>query len=200
MFGGGVALDALVADIAERAGVEAGPGGRHTTGGTHNALLGLGGDRYLELIAADPEGDPEARRGRLIAGLEAPRSICWAIAVDDLDRAIAQAREKGYDPGPAEPLSRRTPDGRTLEWRLAWQGEGVFLGILPFLIAWGDCPHPAKTAPGGATLAGLHAEHPDPERAGAQLAALDVDLEVRTGPEPRLVATLDTPRGRLVLG
>ncbi|RMH15965.1 MAG: VOC family protein [Acidobacteria bacterium] len=199
MYGGGVALEALVDEVAARSGLRASYGGRHATGGTHNALLGLGGARYLELIAADPAGDGAAQRGRLIAGLGAPRAICWAVAVDDLDRARARARRAGYDPGPIETLARRTPDGRRLSWRLAWAGDGVVLGVVPFLIEWGRCPHPAASAPAGLRLVGLRAEHPQPESVAGALRALDVELELGPGPQPALIATIDSPRGRFEL-
>jgi len=199
MFGGGQTLSALVAQIAERTGVTAIAGGRHVTGGTHNALLSLGGMRYLELMAADPEGDSRATRARLVRGLLRPRIIAWAIATRDLEATCDRARAAGYDPGPIEPLARQRPDGQRLAWRLAWQGAGVFSGIVPFLIDWQDCPHPATTAPAGCSLLSLRAEHPEPARAGRMLEALGVSLAVTAGREPALEATLATPRGRLVL-
>ncbi len=195
MFGGALTLDALSEAIEGRCGVRAALGGRHDTGGTHNALLGLGGARYLELIASDPEGDPEAIRGRLIAMLPEPRSIAWAIAVEDLDQAVERALAKGYDPGPIHPLRRQRPDGIWLSWRLCWEGEGIFLGVVPFLIEWGTCPHPTTTAPAGCHLLGLRAEHPRPEEVAPILEALDVEMAVEQAREAALIASVETPAG-----
>ncbi len=199
MFGGALALGELNKAIESRSGVAPAYGGRHDTGGTHNALLNLGEAQYLELIAADPEGDREEIRGRLIAMLPVPRSITWAIAVDDLEKTVERARSQGYDPGPIDPLSRRRPDGTLLSWRLCWEGEGVFLGVVPFLIEWGTCPHPAETAPTGCRLLGLHAEHPSPDTVRPALAALEVEMAVEKGPAAALIAKIETPRGVIEL-
>lgn len=195
MYGGGLDLDALGDAVAARTGVDAAFGGCHDRGGTCNALLGLGRGRYLELIAADPAGDTGAPRARLVAGLPAPRAIAWAIAVPDLDRALATARAAGYDPGPIRPLRRRRSDGSWLSWRLAWDAEQVFLGVVPFVIEWGEAAHPAADAPAGCRLLGLRAEHPRPAQVRPALRALGVGLALGRGPAPALIATLETPNG-----
>jgi hypothetical protein len=45
----------------------------------------------------------------------------------------------------------------------------------------------------------LRAEHPDPEHVLEQLSALGLQLEVVRGAQPALIATLDTPKGRIDL-
>jgi hypothetical protein len=72
-------------------------------------------------------------------------------------------------------------------------------GLVPFLIDWGDGPHPARTAPGGLELVHLRAEHPDPVAIIEWLRRLGLELLVVAGRAPALIATLDTPRGRLEL-
>ena len=48
-------LEPGVAWAEERLRVALRPGGRHARFGTHNRLLGLGPDCYLEVITPDPE-------------------------------------------------------------------------------------------------------------------------------------------------
>ena len=94
-------LQAAVADVAERFGVRAQPGGRHIGLGTHNALLALGPQTYLEIIAPDPEQpEPAAPRPFGIDGVSHGRLARWAVACDDIDEAVAAARSQGYDPAP----------------------------------------------------------------------------------------------------
>ncbi|HXM54087.1 MAG TPA: VOC family protein [Candidatus Dormibacteraeota bacterium] len=193
-------LDAGVEELAERLGVRPAAGGRHVGRGTHNALLGLGGAAYLEVIAVDPEQPPPA--GPLPFGLDRlrlPRLVGWASRTTEIDRRRAEAVSRGHDPGEVRTMSRRRPDGSLLEWRLTRDAPDPSRLVVPFLIDWGASPHPSESAPAGARLVELRAEHPDPGAVQAELAALGVTLPVDEGPEPALVATLETPRGRVVV-
>lgn len=193
-------LEAGVDELAERLGVRPAPGGRHVGRGTHNALLGLGGDAYLEVIALDPEQPRPA--GPLPFGLDRlrlPRLVGWASRTADIEGQRARALERGHDPGEVRSMSRRRPDGFLLEWRLTRDAPDPDRLVVPFLIDWGASPHPAASAPGGVRLLELRAEHPDPAAVRAVLAALDVALPVAEGPEPALLATVETPRGRVVV-
>ena len=112
-------LQAGSEERAGRLGVRAAPGGKHVGRGTHNALLALGGDSYLEIIARDP--DQTRAAGPVAFALDRirlPRLVGWATRVTNIEWRAQQARERGYDPGPVEALSRRRPDGVLLVWRL----------------------------------------------------------------------------------
>jgi hypothetical protein len=86
---------------------------------------------------------------------------------------------------------------------LTWQFTNPLVvvgdGIVPFFIDWGTSPHPARTAARGASLIGLRAEHPDPDRVQNLLRTLGLDFRVTNGPAPALIATIDSPRGRVEL-
>ena len=62
-----------------------------------------------------------------------------------------------------------------------------------------DTPHPGDSAPQGVSLLELSACHPDPESVNGKLSRLGIDLHVETGMEPRLVAVLESPAGRIEL-
>ena len=191
-------LGAGVAELAGRLGVRAAPGGKHVGRGTHNALLGLGGGAYLEIIAVDPE-QPAARAPLFALGaLRLPRLVGWACAAPDIEERVRAARRRGYEPGPVEAMSRATGDGSVLRWRLTPPSPASRL-VVPFLIDWGDTPHPSRTAPAGVRLVELSAEEPAPRPSRAALEALGVDVRIEPGAEPALIATLDAPSGRVVL-
>ena len=193
-------LQAGIDNLAERLGVRAAHGGKHIGRGTHNALLALGGHSYLEIIAIDP--DQPKPPGPVAFGLDRlrlPRLVGWATRVTDIEARAQQAVQRGYDPGPVQTMSRLRADGTLLEWRLTRHTPDPDMLVLPFMIDWGESEHPSQTSPAGVTLVQLRAEHPNPAAVQPLLSAMDIDLPVDVGPEAALVATLDTPKGRIVL-
>jgi hypothetical protein len=86
-----------------------------------------------------------------------------------------------------------------LSWRFTDPGITLGDGLVPFFIDWGTSPHPAATSEAHVTLMDLRAEHPDPESMRRMLRAVGVTLDVRKGSAPALIATLDSPRGRVEL-
>jgi catechol 2,3-dioxygenase-like lactoylglutathione lyase family enzyme len=178
-------LEESVRLLAKLTGVRPVEGGPHPGLGTRNHLLGLGELRYLEIIGPDlAQPEPERPRPFGIDELAEPRLAAWAVRAADIEARVARSRTLGYDPGPIEPLSRRTPEGELLRWRLTFPYEPV----VPFLIDWGRTPHPARRLP-VVPLTGLTGSHPEPALVRARLAALGVELEVHEG-EPGLTAVL----------
>jgi catechol 2,3-dioxygenase-like lactoylglutathione lyase family enzyme len=117
------------------------PGGEHTGGATHNALIAFADDTYLELIAfkrAEP-GHRWWRHAALGEGL-VDFALLPGAAADD----IAAARERGVMyAGPADG-GRLRPDGQ----QVAWQIGTPPTPDLPFLC--GDVTPRALRVPQGA--------------------------------------------------
>ncbi|MBI4306904.1 MAG: VOC family protein [Chloroflexi bacterium] len=189
-------LESSVDELELRLGVRSVPGGRHPGRGTRNALLALGAERYLEIIGPDHgRGRHRGPRAFDIDRLVRPCLKTWAVKAPGLEQQVERARTAGYDPGDIIPRSRERPDGELLRWKLTSHGDEHPEWLVPFLIDWGDSPHPSQSSPGGVTLVGLRAEHPSPARIQAILRALRVQLEIGESPAVRLIATLSTPLG-----
>lgn len=180
--------------------MRASPGGRHPRWGTHNALLSLGDAVYLELIAPDPRREAGVEP-RVFGVREAgqPRLVAWAARVHSLEDVVGRAASAGVRLGEVIAGSRARPDGTVLSWRLTDPDHVLEDGVVPFLIEWGATAHPSEDAAPAGRLISLRAEHPYPDRVARTLGALAFDMEVEAAEEPALVATLDTPRGRVVL-
>ena len=189
-------LDAGVDAIETLLGVRAVPGGSHPQWGTRNALLALGPDVYLEIIAPDPElSRPERGYAFGIDGLDKPTLVTWAIKSDNIDVVSERAREEGYDPGPAFGGNRALPGGDTLQWRLTLPQLDFGGGLVPFLIDWGDSEHPAEALPQGGRLVELSGKHSNPARVSNALKALGVRMPVKRGARPQLAAMIESESG-----
>ena len=163
-------LDEGAAWTAARLGAEPTGGGKHALMGTHNRVLSLGPDAYLELIAIDPEAAPPARprwfcldtpgmAARLARG---PALVHWVVRTDDIARDAALLAPE------VEVLEMQRGDFR---WRIGVAPGGLFAdeGTRPTLIEWlGE--RPSRILPEtGIRLQRLLLHH---ERAANTLAAL----------------------------
>ncbi len=193
-------LDAGIEAMAERLGVTAAYGGKHTGIGTHNALLSLGRSTYLEIIAPDPDQPPPT--DPLPFGLDElhePGLVAWALAVTEIEALAESAREAGYDPGPVIAMTRALPEGGELRWRLCLRRPLAGDGLVPFLIQWEPGSHPSASSPGGCTLTDLTAEHPRPDDISRMTSAVGVELPIVEAARPALIATIEGPHGTVVL-
>jgi hypothetical protein len=144
-------LAAGVREFEELTGVRTTPGGSHPGRGTANHIVplvphGWAGEplTYLEILGPDPQQAPD------LAALSLPgvtRMLLQRGAAhpDDLDATVAAAEQAGVDFGQVFDMSRHTPDGGLLKWRLTRRTPLAHGGAQPFLIDWGTSQHPADT-------------------------------------------------------
>lgn len=198
-------LDQLVDRFHTLTGVTATPGGAHPTG-TANALIALTvdgkrGPHYVELIGPDPtRPGKEAPTTFGIDRLDGPRLVTYAVHPEGIDQVVEQARAEGYDPGDVQDLSRRTPDGTLLQWRLS-RGPQPRRQDVPFLIDWGKTPNPGLGELPTLELLSLVRIEPDPEPLHLLTEALGLDdgvAEIREGEGSRFALRLRTAQGREV--
>ncbi|MFB9659898.1 VOC family protein [Glycomyces mayteni] len=192
-------LAATVNEVARLTGTRPVPGGVHQGLGTRNFLLGVGEGAYLEIIGPDPDQPaPDRWRPFGIDTLTEARLVTWAVRTEDIDGAVAASREAGYDPGEPWEMTRQTPDGATLSWRLTLDKEGRHRGPVPFLIDWGSTPHPAAGLP-VVPLVSIEAVHPHPERVEPHIEAVGAKLPMKAANRGALAATLFGESGLVVL-
>ncbi|MDB5044835.1 MAG: glyoxalase [Deinococcus sp.] len=178
-----------------RLGVPLSPGGEHQQFGTHNALLSLGPDAYLEVIAINPHAPVPSRprwfgldtpelRERLEDG---PVLIHWVASVPAL-------------PPSPEVLELSRGENR---WALTVPESGSLPGggVQPSLIVWHTPPPPTRLPDAGVRLASLRLGTPDPDRLRTWLNALNFagEVEVYEASQPELGAMLETPHGLVTL-
>ena len=190
-----------VAWLRDVLGVEAPRGGAHPQMGTHNHLLSLGDDVYVEVMAVDPEAPrpPHRRwfglddREALARHWDAGRRLRgYVVSCTDVQATIgAQADVFGA------PM-RVSRGDRHWSFAVRADGELPHGGALPCLIDWGERGTPAPdVADFGLRLQNLLVETPDPDAVHAALDAIGMvrKPEIRRGAQVRLSATVATPQG-----
>jgi hypothetical protein len=138
--------------LAERAGLQALPGGRHRGHGTGNWIVPLG-DSYLELMTVvnrqEAEGSPIGR-WVLERSRHGDRLAALCLRTDAIDEIAARIGD------PAQEMHRELDDGTVLRWRLAGLTTALSEVPLPFFIQWdiADDDHPGRMPAEHAVAAG----------------------------------------------
>jgi catechol 2,3-dioxygenase-like lactoylglutathione lyase family enzyme len=215
-------LDAGIAWAERTFGVRPVRGGSHPQWGTHNALMSLGRERYLELLAPDPNAPSAGRAnvaGRALFGMgagasagaadgaaheawlkAAPRLTTWMLHSRTIDPLLTAALHAGVDLGRVTAGSRMRADGTEISWEIAIPPARPLDGCVPWLIDWGWSAHPSIAAPQGARLDWMEVVHPDPERVRRALDAVNCrSLDVRQGSVPGIVVGVACPHGVVVV-
>ena len=192
-------LAAGVEQVERLLGVKATTGGQHPRAGTRNALIGLGGETYLEIIGPDPEQPKPIMPRRFgIDELNAPRLVTWAARAPNIEALVENANKHGLAFGQVQSGSRRRPDGVLLAWRTASPAPTED-GLVPFFIDWGKTPHPTTSLTQACRLVALRGEHPSPDVIKAKLSKLGLNFRVDSGPASTLIATIQSPKGSVEL-
>jgi hypothetical protein len=183
-----------VAALEQALSLTLSPGGEHPHMGTHNRLLSLGPDEYLEVIAINPDapGPDQPRWFDLDNFNGAPRLTNWICGTTDLDAAVFSAPR-----GTGKPWDLARGD---LAWRMAIPKDGKlpFQNGFPALIQWKGSAHPApRLMDQGIRLRHLTIAHPQAAELTAALAGMisDPRIEIIQADAFAMSATLDTPGG-----
>jgi hypothetical protein len=195
-------LDKGIAWVKEKTGLAAVVGGVHPGIGTRNALLALGGRRYLEIIAPDPAQSTYSFSAD-VRQLESPRLVMWAARATEIDTFAESLKDTGLQVFGPRDGSRARPDGKTLRWKAMAIGHPHRDGLvdpIPFFIEWAaDSPHPAEDSPKGCVLESLSFAHLQAEAVTKTFRSLDITANVTVAPEAKMTAVIRTPKGTIEL-
>ncbi|EJT52609.1 hypothetical protein A1Q1_03063 [Trichosporon asahii var. asahii CBS 2479] len=177
----------------------------HEGKGTHNVVVSLGDDVYLEILALDPNA--KERNDPRWTWLDnkpndfQPTLETWAVRCKDVRAAL---EETDIKPGKVVEMQRGD-----MKWLITIADDGSLKpaadGAFPFMIQWeNDSPHPvgSKLKDSGLHLKTLQVRSLDYQDIISCLHGIglhDHRLRVSLGEGPRLVATITTPDGERTL-
>lgn len=184
-----------IEELERVTGVRAVFGGAHPGRGTQNALISLGGEQYLEILAPNPADPGNQAPVAEVAGLTKLTPVGWAARSDDLPALQLSLRGQGTRVGEVRPGARNRPDGTRLAWRTLGFDEPSN-PLLPFFIEWErGGAHPSATSPAGCRLTGFSLQDPDPASLREPLRAAGLGVEVREGSPAGLRISLACLKG-----
>jgi len=192
-----------IAYVKECLGVDIPYGGVHEKMGTHNHLMQLGDNIFLEVIAINPDieppenprwyglDDPFVRQQIEVQ----PTLLTWVVNTKNIDKFLQHA---GISFGNATLISRDS-----LSWYFGLPDDGRLLagGMLPYVIEWQTKLHPStKMADIGCRLHGLEIYHSHPFWLQSVLESIEAKdlIKIHALPKnktPYLLATINTPNG-----
>jgi len=185
--------------VKSRLGVDMPFGGEHDKWGTHNHLLRLGEDEFLEVIAINPAA-PKPANPRVfnldLHGNKSPHLAHWVARTDDIDHMITQV---AADVGESKSISRGS-----LSWRITVPDDGsmAFDGAFPSILEWPEKPYPGSSMQAAdCQLVALELGHPEPDRLRDALLPHinDSRISIVASDQPRLVASIQTAHGLCTL-
>ncbi len=187
-----------VAFVEDLLGIPLDPGGDHAFMGTHNRLLSLGLDLYLEVIAINLDAPPPDRPRWFDMDRFSgpPRLTNWICRTKDLAQALALAPA-----GIGHPIPAARGD---LRWQMVVPDDGrlPFDGAYPALIEWQGNMHPADALTDrGCRLQRFEVKHPAAEELRRNLDPMleTGRIDIREGAAKRLAATIETHGGTRLL-
>ncbi len=188
-------LEQGVSYVQNTLGIEIPYGGSHPRMGTHNHLLSLGSNEFLEVIAIDPNAKcPNRPRWFNLDKLHniKPRIGAWIVNTSDIKSSL-QFTSAGC--GSLEEMTRDS-----LKWQISIPSDGSlpFGGAFPTIIQWPMGSHPASNMKDlGCELMRLKIEHPEADTINQKLADSfeDQRVSICIGSEFTMKAEINTPNG-----
>ena len=178
-------------------------GGEHKIMGTHNNLLKLQSNIYLEVIATNPNANKPSRQrwfsldetGIKEKIKKSPRLLCWVVEVDDIEDTVKKC---GYNPGDILLLSRDE-----LTWKVTVPSNGKLVenGVLPVLIQWPSNQHPSKKLNNSkVSINKISLFHPEPHKIRSIISNLiESDLIHVSEGFPKMELILTTQNEKVVI-
>jgi Glyoxalase-like domain len=193
-------LEAGAAYVEAALGVAPGAGRKHPGMATHNLLLALGSDVYLEVIAVDPQALPIDRPrwfglDAVVPG-SAARLAAWVASTDDIENAAVP------EFGEVETMRR---EHHTWKMTVRADGHPPLGGGAPLLIQRSSNVNPAASLPpAGLLFLRLCVRHPAPSEVASLFARIGLAsppvVVVTQGHRCTLSAQIQTPLGLRKIG
>jgi hypothetical protein len=181
-------FDLALLGLSEKFGVKPVIGGRHLLHGTKNALINLGNQCYLEILAKDEENT--TFKGSRWMGLDLitqPTITRWAVKSPDIEKGSVILKNYQSDLGQISSGERLTTDGSLLKWKMTLPTSEPEVDIIPFLLDWSESTfHPCDRLENECKLVSIDFYHPKPEVMQKLFISMSIENKILHSPEPKI--------------
>ena len=194
-------LEIAMDNLEEQLGVRPVLGGTHPKQGTKNALLHLGGQTYLELLAVDSD-NTTIFNGRWmgIDLITAPQFTRWAIHSTDLENDVSLLKKHKPQLATIQGGQRAMTNGKLLQWELSMPLAKPAVELLPFFIDWQhSAAHPCDNLSPQCRLVDFQLYHPKPDLLNDLFQKLAIEQGVLYSPTIQMKARIEGLKGILEL-
>lgn len=187
-------------------GVRAKFDGRDARLGTQSAVIGLGENAFLEIMAPDPKADPAlvepGYKSMILDRLDTFDTLTpflWAVGTSNLERTRWIARRAGSYPSEIESGTRERGWGRSTQWTWAHVTR-PHTYVLPIFVQWNaDTKPPQKRAPEGCRLVQLKLYARIFKSVHSLLAAMQVAVALEGAQTESIDVVLECPEGEVLI-
>lgn len=199
-------LDKGIEALEQLTGVRAKFDGRDARLGTQSAVIGLGDNAFLEIMAPDPKADPARVDPKYkpmtldrLETFDTLTPFLWAIGTNNLERTRWFARRAGSYPSGIDSGTRARGWGRSSEWTWAHVTR-PHTYVMPIFVQWNaDTRPPQDRAPEGCRLVQLKLYPRIFKTVHLLLAAMQVDVEAEGAETESIHLSLECPKGEVLI-
>lgn len=194
-------LDIAIEQFEKATGVLPVFGGYHLTKGTKNALVNLGNQCYLEILAVDAQNTNIAPpRWMGIDLIQQPQVTRWCLKSTNLQRDSEQLQRINPLLGVINEGQRKTANGDQLAWEMILPLATPAVDVLPFMVDWKKSTvHPTDNLLPTVGLERIQLFHPLPVDQNEVLKNLEVEIVVNKASTAAIKVHLATPKGLVIL-
>lgn len=178
----------------ELTGVRPSYGGKHKSGYTQNAIVSLGDELYIEILA--PQETEKAKQGmKHFEKYTQITPLTWAINTNDIQVTHNNLRSFGYKTSKITSGFRIKPN----QDKLVWHQVNIKRGIpqKPGIIQWENMAvHPARGKDQSCSLHSMELNNNQPEDLKKLVEQLNIEgLNIKKAEKKSISFTLDCPKG-----
>lgn len=190
-------LEAAINEFEKLSGVRPVFGGYHTTKGTKNALVNLGNECYLEILAIDEDNIAvESPRWMGIDMIKNSQITRWSLKSNQLNQDSEILQKHQPKMGIIQGGQRKTSTDDTLAWEMILPLATPAVELVPFMTDWQhSIVHPTHNLPQQCTLISLSFTHPNPAAIQQVFDKLGIDIMIEKGEKTMIRAKIKSPNG-----